>query len=199
MANIQQITAKIMADMPSQTRFGTDDALCIAKHRDLLLQLEDTITQGFYDVLYSHPQTYEILKNDDRKNRENVLRTWWGKTLNGRFDDQYWEWQVIVGLVHIKHKVSNPMLISMWGWLLNTLNNELQAKLPDDEQSKVMHAFGRLAATIQALTAESVLVNNMKAITDATGFNTNLLNRLVVMQIDGMIKQSKEFHLENSA
>lgn len=199
MSSIQEITARIIADMPAQTRFGADDAKVIAKHRVLLLQLEDTITQGFYDVLYSHPQTYEILKNDDRSNRENVLRTWWGETLSGRFDDPYWEWQVIVGLVHIKHKVSNPMLISMWGWLLKTLNNELKTKLPEAEHTEVMNAFGRLAATIQALTAESVLVNNMKAITDATGFNTKLLSRLVVMQIDGMIMQSKESYLEISA
>lgn len=192
MANIREITQRIFADIPLQTRFSQADADCIAKHRDLLLQLEDIITQGFYDVLYSHPQTLEILKNDDRLNREKVLRNWWAQTLNSQFDAQYWEWQVIVGLVHIKQKVSNPMLISMWGWLQNTLNNELRGKLPQYEQSAVMNAFCRLAATIQALTAESVMVNNLNAITDATGFNTNLLNRLVGMQIDGMLKESKE-------
>jgi hypothetical protein len=191
MTSIQKITAKIFSDMPLQTQFSKQDAECIAKHCDLLLQLEDTIAQGFYDVLYEHPQTLEILKNDDRTNRENVLRNWWVKTLNSQFDDQYWEWQVFVGLVHIKQKVTNPMLISMWGWLLNTLNSELKGKLSTDEQSALMSAFGRLAATIQALTAESVLVNNMQAITDATGVNAKLLDRLVSLQIDGMIKQSK--------
>ncbi len=192
MASIQEITAKIFSDMPAQTRFCQHDAECIAKHRNLLLQLEDTITQGFYDVLYSHPQTLEILNSDDRKNRENVLRHWWVQTLNSQFDDKYWEWQVIVGLVHIKQKVSNPMMISMWGWLLNALNSKLRSELSEVEQSAVMTAFCRLAATIQALTAESVLVNNMQAITDATGFNTKLLSRLVDLQIDGLLKQSKE-------
>lgn len=191
MTTIQEITSKIFADMPPQTRFGKLDAECLAKHRNLLLQMEDAITQGFYDVLYNHQQTLEILKNDDRTNREKVLRNWWIETLNSKFDDQYWQWQVFVGLVHIKQKVTNPMMISMWGWLLNTLNGELKTKLSGDDQTEVMNAFGRLAATIQALTAESVMVNNLQAITDATGFNTKLLDRLVALQIDGMIKQSK--------
>lgn len=191
MTTIQEITGKIFADMPLQTRFSPDDAQCINKHREQLLDMEDTITKGFYDVLYAHSNTYEILKNDDRNNREKVLRNWWQETLNSQFDQDYWEWQVFVGLVHIKQKVSNPMLISMWGWLLNTLNNELKGKLTCDEQAQVMNAFARLAATIQALTAESVMVNHLKAITEATGFNPKLLDRMVSLQIDGMIKESQ--------
>jgi hypothetical protein len=191
MTYVQEITAKIFADMPPQTRFSKQDAECITKHCAMLLQLEDTITKGFYDVLYGHPQTLEILKNDERSNREIVLRNWWVKTLNSQFDDQYWEWQVFVGLVHIKQKVTNPMLISMWGWILDTLNNELKTRLSVDEQTAVMSSFGRLAATIQALTAESVMVNNLQAITEATGVNAKLLDRLVSLQIDGMIKKNK--------
>ncbi len=191
MTKIQEITAKIFADMPPQTRFSKQDAECIAKHREVLLRLEDAIILGFYDVLYSHPQTLEILKNDNRSNRENILRFWWRQTLNSQFDDQYWQWQVFIGLVHIKQKVSNPMLISMWGWILNTVNSELRNKLPEHEQYAVMNAFGRLAATIQALTAESVMVNYLQAVADTTGFNTESLDRFVSLQIDGMIKQSK--------
>ncbi len=177
--------------MPPQTRFGKQDAECIARHREVLLGLEDAIIQGFYDVLYSHPQTLEILKNADRSNRENILRFWWRQTLYSQFDDQYWQWQVFIGLVHIKQKVSNPMLISMWGWILNTVNSELRNKLPENEQYAVMNAFGRLAATIQALTAESVMVNYLQAVAHATGFNTESLDQFVGMQIDYMITQSK--------
>jgi hypothetical protein len=35
------------------------------------------------------------------------------------------------------------------------------------------------------------MVNNLQAITEATGFNPKLLDRLVSLQIDGMIKQSQ--------
>lgn len=192
MTSIQDITAKIFADMPAETRFGIQDAECMAKHRDLLMGLEDTIVQGFYDVLYAHPRTLEILKNDDRSKREAVLRDWWQKTLNSQFDDAYWEWQVFVGLVHIKQKVTNPMMISMWGWLSNTLSAALRGKIPESEQTAIEQSFGRLASTVQALIAESVMVNNLQAITEATGFNPKLLDRLVALQIDSMIKQQSK-------
>lgn len=191
MTSIQDITAKIFADMPAETRFGQDDAACLAKHRDLLLSFEDTIVKGFYDVLYAHPRTLEILQNDDREKREAVLRDWWQKTLNSKFDDDYWQWQVFVGLVHIKQKVTNPMMISMWGWLSHTLSAALQDKVSETEQISIEKSFGRLSSTVQALIAESVMVNNLQAITAATGFNPKLLDRLVALQIDGMIKQSK--------
>lgn len=191
MATIQEIMDQIFSDMPPQTRFGKQDAQCIAKHRGLLMEMEDAIAQGFYDVLYKHPQTHEILKNEDRSNREKVLRNWWVQTLNSEFDDQYWQWQIFVGLVHIKQKVTNSMMISMWGWLLSTLSNELRTKLPDEEHEALRNTFGRLATTIQSLTAGSVMVNHLQAITEATGLNTSLLDRLVTMQIDDMIKQSQ--------
>lgn len=177
--------------MPTETRFGQDDAACLAKHRDLLLSFEDTIVKGFYDVLYAYPRTLEILQNDDRVKREAVLRDWWQRTLNSQFDDEYWQWQVFVGLVHIKQKVTNPMMISMWGWLAHTLSAALQGKVPEGEQVAIEKSFGRLSSTVQALIAESVMVNNLQAITGATGFNPKLLDRLVALQIDGMIKQSR--------
>lgn len=192
MTSIQDITAKIFADMPAETRFGQEDAACLAKHRGLLLSFEDTIVKGFYDVLYAYPRTAEILQNDNREKREAVLRDWWQRTLNSRFDDEYWQWQVFVGLVHIKQKVTNPMMISMWGWLGQTLSSALQGKVSESEQIAIEKSFGRLSSTVQALIAESVMVNNLQAITGATGFNPKLLDRLVALQIDGMIKQSSK-------
>lgn len=192
MTSIHQVTAKIFADMPVETRFGDQDAACLAKHRDLLLGLEDRIVQGFYDVLFAHSQTADILNKDGREKREMTLRNWWQKTLNSEFNDDYWEWQVFVGLVHIKQKVTNPMMISMWGWLLIALRSALQDQLPPADYVLVLNAFGRLATSIQALIAESVMLNSLQAITDATGFNPRLMDRLVDLQIDDMIKQSRK-------
>lgn len=191
MKNIQEITADIFASMPAETRFSAADALTIRHHRALLSGLEDGITQGFYDTLYAHPKTYEILKSEDRATREAVLRDWWQKTINSDFDNQYWEWQAFIGLVHIKHNVSNAMMIAMWGWLLKTLQKTLKSKLAQDELEILMSAFEKLAVTIQALTAESFLANYMEALESATGFNGKLINRMVGLQLDGMIQKSK--------
>jgi len=176
--------------MPLSTRFNNEDAKLIHQHSEILLGLEDALTKGFYDILYDHPATYEILRDQDRSKRESVLRNWWQRTIKSNFDDEYWEWQVFVGLVHIKQKVTNPMMICMWGWIMTTLRAALKEKLSQDELDPLMSSFERLAATIQALTAESFLANYVEAIEGATGFNNKLVNRMVALQIDGMIDNS---------
>lgn len=189
MKDIQQITAEIFESMPIGTRFSDADTALIRQHKNLLLGLEDELTQGFYDTLYAHPKTLAILEKEDRAKREQVLRSWWQKTINSDFDNSYWEWQVFVGLVHIKQKVSNPMMISMWGWILTALRGLLKEKLSQDDLDTIMISFERLAATIQALTAESFLSNYVQAIEQATGFNNKLIERMVTLQIDGMIEK----------
>lgn len=189
MRDIQQITAEIFESMPVSTRFSQADAALIKQHKDLLLGLEDDLTKGFYDTLYDHPKTAEILEKEDRAKRETVLRSWWQKTINSDFDSSYWEWQVFVGLVHIKQKVSNPMMISMWGWILTALRGLLKEHLAQKDLDEVMISFERLASTIQALTAESFLSNYVQAIEQATGFNNKLVDRMVTLQIDGLIEK----------
>ncbi|WP_305909000.1 protoglobin domain-containing protein [Methylomarinum sp. Ch1-1] len=189
MKDIKQITSEIFESMPSNTRFSAADAALIKKHKDILLGLEDELAKGFYDTLYDHPSTFEILKQEDRSKRENVLRSWWQKTVNSDFDNAYWEWQVFVGLIHIKQKVSNPMMIAMWGWILTTLRRQLSAHLDQAELDEIMISFERLAATIQSLTAESFLSNYVQAIEQATGFNNKLIDRMVNLQIDDLISQ----------
>lgn len=189
MRDIQQITTEIFESMPVSTRFSQADAALIKQHKDLLLGLEDDLTKGFYDTLYDHPKTAEILEKEDRAKRETVLRSWWQKTINSDFDSSYWEWQVFVGLVHIKQKVSNPMMISMWGWILTALRGLLKEHLAQKDLDEVMISFERLASTIQALTAESFLSNYVQAIEQATGFNNKLVDRMVTLQIDGLIEK----------
>ena len=191
MKAIKEITNEIFESMPISTRFSNTDMQLIKKHKEVLLELEGVLIQGFYDTLYHHPKTYAILKNDNRSNRENILRNWWQQTINGRFDDEYWEWQVFVGLVHIKKKVTNPMMIAMWGWMITNLRCILTAKLKQNELNELMAAFERLAATIQSLTAESYLANYIEAIESTTGFNNNLINRMVDMQINNMIEKKR--------
>lgn len=187
MKDIQDITAEIFESMPVSTHFSDTDAALIKKNKKILLGLEDDLTAGFYDTLYDHPKTFEILKQNDRSQRENVLRSWWQKTINSDFDNTYWEWQVFVGLVHIKQKVTNPMMISMWGWILTSLRKLLKDHLNQNELDDIMISFERLASTIQALTAESFLSNYVEAIEQATGFNNKLIDRMVNLQIDSMI------------
>lgn len=188
---MNELAANILNSMPGETRFNQKDADVLKKHSALLLELEDVVVSGFYDSLFAHPAANAILtKEGTREDREKALRTWWKRTLTSEINESYWGWQAFVGLVHVKQKVSNSLIIGMWGWILNTLSTTLKDRLTPDELSELMSSFTRLAATIQSLIAESYLENYLQAIRQATGFKQELIDRIVGTQIDGMLKAS---------
>lgn len=186
--SLAEMADDIMAQMPPATRFNDEDARILYNYRRVLLGFEPTLIQGFYNTVYAHDATKAIFKPGERPAREDTLRKWWNETTQKKIGKKYWEWQVLVGLIHIKRKVKNPMMIGMWGFLLTALNDYLQSKLSAREAQKVMNSFKRLAATTQSLTAESYLENYLIAIGEATGFSANLLDVYVQMQIDDLLR-----------
>lgn len=188
---LTQITNKIIQQMPPATRFNEADAQLIQAHSEQLLTLEEALVQGFYDTLYQHPTTSEIFDVDERAAREDTLRNWWQRTVNGSFDEHYWNWQALVGLIHVKRKVKNPMMIAMWGWILQTLKTELAAQMDAEALGQLHNSFVRLAATVQALTAESYLEHYKQALQQATGFKESLLERLVENEVDKLLEDTR--------
>lgn len=185
---LADMTKKILEQMPPSTRFSDADYLVVAKHRQVLLSLEEAVVQGFYDTLFAHAPTKAIFHEGERPAREQTLRDWWRRTLKGPFDDEYWTWQTFVGLIHIKRGVKNPMMIAMWGWALTTLRQGLQNQLSHDDLKQLMASLERLAATTQALTAESYLENYLTALTKSTGFSPMLLDRFVENEVDELLR-----------
>jgi hypothetical protein len=187
--SLQEITQQIIGQMPPQTRFRADDPAIIHQHQAFLLSLEDDIVAGFYNTLFAHPPTAAIFSAGERPAREQTLRDWWQRTVTGTFNDEYWVWQTLVGLIHVKREVKNPMMIAMWGWVLNTLGQASQSQLPADQANALMGAMERLAATCQSLTAESYLEHYLIALRDATGFNQKLLDQMVRTGVEDLLQQ----------
>ncbi|CAB4244665.1 Globin domain [Methylacidimicrobium sp. AP8] len=171
--------------MPPAARFTAEDEALLIRFAPSLAELEERLIRGFYDVLFGHPETARILSTGERSEREKALRRWWSRTLQGPFDARYWQWQAAVGLVHIRQNVTNPMMIGMWGWLLNALQGELleTLRLLPHEAARLMEAFHRLAATAQALTAESYLRHYLIVLSRSTGVSTELIDRLVAVEL----------------
>lgn len=120
-----KLTETILHQLPPSSRFGEDDAAVVLCHQPLLLALEDDLVQGFYDTVYAHEPLRVVMGADERNVRELTLRQWWRRTVTGPFDERYWTWQVLVGLVHVKRGVKNPMMMGMWGFLLAWLRGRL--------------------------------------------------------------------------
>lgn len=187
MSSLTDLTKKIIDQMPPTTRFRPADVQVLASHKAALLALEDHVTAGFYDTLFGHATTKAIFTAEERPAREETLRQWWRRTLNGPFDADYWAWQTLVGVVHVKRKVKNPMMMAMWTWMLGAVRDGMRPQLSATELDQLMESMERLSATVQALTAESYLEHYIAALREATGFNAELLDRMVSTQVDDLL------------
>lgn len=188
---MNEITRNILDQIPTNAKFSDEDAEVLMRNRDKLLEWEEGLVQGFYDSLYAYPTTRAVFTDDERPAREQTLRDWYRRTLNGPFDDNYWEWQTFVGLVHIKRKVNNAMVAGMWGWIATYLGNKALAELPPEEALKLVNAVHALQASVTALIVESYLKNMFLAIDKAAGLSEALLERMVATEINEMLKSAR--------
>ncbi len=187
-----ELTRNIIENIPPEQRFSEADATCIASVSDFLRHLENDLVQGFYNTIFNHPPMHAVISDGARVDREKTLRLWWQRTLDGPFDDQYWAWQSLVGMVHIKVGVKNQMMLSMWSWTMTWLRHTLKnSDMHHDQACQIIESFERLAMTAQSLTMESYLDNYLQTVIRTTGFKPALLDRMAATEIGRMITEAR--------
>lgn len=192
--NLYELTRSIIDSIPAQQRFSASDEALLMQHSAALLALEDELVKGFYDEIEANPSINVLLGEGARAQREATLRRWWQRTLAGPIDDQYWAWQALVGVVHIKVGVKNPMMMGMWRWILARLRERVTADVVGSEQAvgPLLDCIERLALTTQAITAESFLLNYLETVIRLTGFKPALLERMFKTEIKLVLAEARE-------
>lgn len=190
--DLSQTLHEIMNQIPPGARFSKQDEDIIITHKDTLLHWENDLITGFYDTLFAHDATRAIFTDEERSAREETFRQWYQRTVNGPFDDSYWQWQAFVGLIHIKRRVTNTMVSSMWGWILHFLTTRIIAEMDGKTAGEVIAALQHLQGTVIALIVDTYVSSYHEAIRRSTGMNVALLDRLVDTEIDQMIGEARQ-------
>ncbi|MEY8689275.1 MAG: protoglobin domain-containing protein [Leptothrix sp. (in: b-proteobacteria)] len=190
-----KLTDQIIATLPENQRFSDKDSALLLRFKDQLLSLEDEVVKGFYDEIEENPHMSNLISaNGSRADREKTLRRFWQRTFNGNHDASFWAWQSLVGIVHIKVGVKNPMMMGMWQWIVSWLRERLTVDIVGDEQTlkQVMASVERLALTAQVITAESYLLNYLETVVRLTGFKPALLQRMFDMEINTVLAEARQ-------
>lgn len=190
-----KLTDQIIATLPENQRFSDKDSALLLRFKDQLLSLEDEVVKGFYDEIEENPHMSNLISaNGSRADREKTLRRFWQRTFNGHHDASFWAWQSLVGIVHIKVGVKNPMMMGMWQWIVSWLRGRLTVEIVGDEQTlkQVMASVERLALTAQVITAESYLLNYLETVVRLTGFKPALLQRMFDMEINTVLAEARQ-------
>lgn len=192
---LQELTQKVLEDLPPEDHFNEADAACFAEHRELMANWGAELVQRFYDSLYGHGKTAQVFGDGERSAREQTLVDWYTRTLQGPFDLDYWEWQALVGVLHLRRGVSNPMMLGHWGLVLNFMNEKVREDLSEAQAQRLLEAWQRLGATVGALIAESYNSYYLKALEHSAGATRELLERLVRQEVDDLVNDAREQRL----
>ncbi|MDD5391598.1 MAG: protoglobin domain-containing protein [Thiothrix sp.] len=189
--DLSTMTAEILSKIPQAMIPTAADGDLIRRYQKFFKQHEEAVVKGFYDVAFSDASTKGHLNPAERPARENTLREWYKITTSGHFDNHYWTWQALVGIVHVKHNIPNSAMLSMWGWIINFLQTRLLEELPAAEALAAIQILQKVQATVCSLIVESFILTQQEAITRASGLKPAIQKRFIYIEIDSMLKQGR--------
>lgn len=189
--DLTSMTSHILQQIPVALIPTLSDGDRVRQYKQFFRKHENSVIQGFYDQVYTDPATQQYLNPKDRPMRENTLRQWYQVTTSGHFDDHYWAWQALVGIVHVKHNIPNPAMLGMWSWMINFIQAQLLEELPVDQALPLIQVFQKLQATVCSLIVESYIMTQQEAINRASGLNQKILGRFVHIEIDRLLGQGR--------
>ena len=191
MTLIKQVTDHIISQLPKEVLLTEDDIEVLKQHEWFFTQNADALIKDFYDVLFSNPETANLFHEGERPIREESFRNWINKTITGDFDESYWQWQTYVGILHIKRKITNNVMITMMGRVTDIVTTATFHQLPVDDALALKTAWIKLAAMVLSLISESYHYFYITAISEVTGMTKGLLRNAVRVEIDNFVEKFK--------
>ncbi len=179
-----ELSKQVLGQLPPEDRVSEADGKLIQANADRLIAMSDDLTQAFYESLYGHPATQAIFREGERPMREESLRDWWERSVRGPFDEDYWAWQAYVGLLHVKRKVKNPMMLGHAALVTRVASSRLTA--PEDQPLR--EAISRLMATVSGMIAYGYEKVYVEAIGEVTGQEGALIDRTVEVAVQSIGK-----------
>lgn len=181
----------IIASLVPQALPRPEDVDTLARHRAWLLALEDEVVTVFYDTLYAFDTTAQVFVPGERPQREQTLREWWRRTVGVPVDLLYYRWMCLVGIVHIRRKVTNPMMLSMLQVVTDHVVTRAGAVLGNSEAWALQQAFSRLSTAVGSIIAEAYTMGYVGALQDLAGLDPKLTDRMLQLELKRLEDQGR--------
>ncbi|MBX7209305.1 MAG: hypothetical protein K1X78_13390 [Verrucomicrobiaceae bacterium] len=172
------------------TGFSDDDAEVLRHAAESLVPCAAEIASAFYDTLFACEHTAAIFRNlgQDRAVREGTLRQWFESVITGDYDDRFWTWHWLVGLVHVQHHVEHVYVMSMFGRLQSLLVAKAFEIFEEASAERLIQAFLRATSCLAALTVEAYHHEYLHAVKES-GLKDPVLTRMVALEVQKKIQE----------
>jgi hypothetical protein len=192
---LPDITNRILSQIPDSIKLTPEDIKILHDNKQFVLDREDAIFEKFFEILLNFEPTKNIFNEGEVPRVKEVFKRWLKITLSSEFNDEYWQWQTFVGLVHIKRGVTNNVFISMLSVVTEMLVEEVTANVPNEVGVPILKAWLKLSRTLGALISESYRIFYLKAVEEVTSIDEKLLNRISILAIDNLLKDNQNFRI----
>ena len=170
--------AQILRDVASQTRpWGA------------------TIATVFYDTVYAYEPTAAVFKKGERPIREKSLAHWYDLLISGEINEDFWQWQWYIGIIHIPRGISNSYMMGMMSRVQQLFSQNCMATFEDEQALIIYNAFKRVTDVVAGLIAESYFESYLEAVHRATGQSRKLTNRQVNFAVEEMVAEAQKDRL----
>lgn len=192
---LTKITKEILSQIPNNIKLKQNDLDTLKASKDFVFERLDFITTAFYDTLFDFEKTKKVFHKGERPIREKSFKHWVEETLTREINQEYWEWQTYVGLIHIKRGIKNDIFITMLNYVTEMLVEEVVLNLPKEQAVPILKAWLKLSAMVSALITEGYRLFYHKAVENVTGLNQSLLTNIVKVEIDNLVEKNQKYRL----
>lgn len=178
----------VLAKAKALTGFNDEDEQILRHASESLLPCAQEIATAFYDTVYACPHTAAIFRDleQDRNVREGTLRQWFTSLITAQYDDRFWTWHWLVGLIHVQHQVEHVYVMSMIGRLQTLLVTKAFEIFEEASAERLIQAFLRITNCLAALTVEAYHHEYLHAVQES-GLKESVLSRMVAMEVQKKI------------
>ena len=175
------------------TGFSAEDEQILQDASSSLRALSVAIATEFYDVLYGFAPTAAVFRDldQDRSLREKTLRLWFESLIAGKYDDRFWRWHWLVGLVHVQHHVEHVYVMSMLGRLQTIITSKAMEIFEEASAERVIIAFIRVTNCLASLAVEAYHHEYLDAVKQS-GLKESVLTRMVSMEVRRKIESYRK-------
>lgn len=153
------------------------------------------IATAFYDTLYGYESTSPVFKKGERPTREKSLVHWYDMLIAGKVNDDFWQWQWYVGIVHIPRGISNSFMMGMMSSVQQMFLTQCMAAFEKEQALTVYGAFKRITDIVAGLIAESYFESYLEAVQRSTGLSRKLIDRQVSFAVEEMVAEAQKDRL----
>ena len=179
-------------DLKVLTGYTDNDPLILQSVASETMAWKEEVTQAFYDTLYGHGSTHAVFRDGERPAREDTLRNWYDIVTGGKIDDNFWQWQWFVGLIHIPRGITNPFMLGMMSCVQQLFRSKCYGTFEPAKAEEVFGAFKRVTDIIAGLIAEGYFQSYVQAMERMSGQSRTLIDRMVYLEVEEMIAEFRQ-------